>query len=68
MVEHYKKLGIDPNTKTIVFSDGLDIDLALKLANYCKSKIKCSFGIGNNLTYDLRYKSIQIVMKKVECG
>mgnify|MGYP001766855357 CR=1 FL=1 len=53
VIEHYKKLGIDPMSKTIVFSDGLNIDTAIELAEYCRGKIKVSFGIGTHLTNDI---------------
>ena len=52
IIEHYKKLGIDPTTKTIIYSDGLDIDVAISLENYCKEKIRCSDGIGTFFTSD----------------
>lgn len=68
MVEHYTSLGIDAHTKTIVFSDGLNVDLAIELAEYCKGKIQCVFGIGTNLTNDLGYDALQIVIKMIECG
>ena len=31
-------------------------------------KIQCSFGIGTNLTNDLGYEALQIVIKLIECG
>ena len=40
MVDHYKKLRIDPMSKVIVFSDSLNVDKAIKLNEYCKGKIK----------------------------
>lgn len=49
-IAHYKKLGIDPLTKTIIFSNALDPETAIKINEYCKGKIKCSFGIGTNFT------------------
>jgi len=52
IVEHYKKLRIDPTTKTIIFSDGLDVETAISLRNYCRGKIRCSFGIGTFFTSD----------------
>ncbi len=52
IIAHYKKLHIDPTTKTIIFSDGLDVNFALKLNEYCKGKIRCSFGIGTHFTSD----------------
>ena len=50
MVYHYKSLKIDPMSKTIVFSDSLNVDKTIELNNYCKGKIKCSFGIGTHFT------------------
>lgn len=57
IVEHYKKMRIDPTTKTIIFSDGLDVDTAIKINEYCKNKVRCSFGIGTHLTNDFRKTS-----------
>lgn len=50
VVEHYKKMGIDPMKKIIVFSDALDAEAAVRLKKYCQEKINCSFGIGTSLT------------------
>jgi len=68
IIEHYNNLGIDPKTKSIVFSDGLDVELAIEIAEHCKNRINVSFGIGTNLTNDLGYEPLQIVIKMVECG
>jgi nicotinate phosphoribosyltransferase len=66
ITNHYKLLNIDPISKTIVFSDGLNSDLALELKNYCKVLgIKCSFGIGTNFTNDVGIKALNIVIKMV---
>ena len=68
IVEHYKKLRIDPMSKTIVFSDSLDVDKAIKLKEYCKNKIKCSFGIGTNFTNsfsDGKYLNMVIKLSKI---
>jgi nicotinate phosphoribosyltransferase len=54
VIAHYNKLGIDPTTKTIIFSDGLNIDTALKIAEYCKGKIRFSFGIGTFFASDFK--------------
>ena len=52
VIEHYKKMGIDPISKVIVFSDGLDVDKAITIKKYCAGRIKCSFGIGTHFTND----------------
>lgn len=63
VVAHYIHLGIDPATKTIVFSDGLDPNRAAEINKYCRGKIKCSFGIGTNFTNDVGHKPLNIVIK-----
>ncbi len=67
VVAHYKKLRIDPSSKTIVFSDGLNTDLAVELHNYCKKiGIMCSFGIGTHFTNDVGVKALNMVIKIVQ--
>ncbi len=64
IIAKYKELGINPLTKTIVFSNGLDVDDAIAINEYCKGKINCSFGIGTKLTCNLTdVKPKNIVIK-----
>jgi nicotinate phosphoribosyltransferase len=66
IVHHYKSLGIDPISKTIVFSDGLNSNLAIELKKYCKDVgIKCSFGIGTHFTNDVGIEALNIVIKMI---
>ncbi|HJC96419.1 MAG TPA: nicotinate phosphoribosyltransferase [Candidatus Phocaeicola gallinarum] len=67
LIGRYKELGIDPTTKTIIFSNALDFEKALSIYEYCKGKIRCSFGIGTNLTNDTGYQPSNIVMKLSRC-
>jgi len=67
LVAHYKKLRIDPLTKTIVFSDELDAKIAISIKEYCRGKINASFGIGTNLSNDLGPKPLNIVIKLSHC-
>ena len=67
-IAHYHKLKIDPKTKVLTFSDGLDINKAWELHQYFKDRIKTSFGIGTNLTNDMGLTQINIVLKLVECN
>jgi len=66
LIDHYIRLGIDPRTKTAVFSDGLDVDKAIRLFSEFNGRINVSFGIGTNLTNDVGFEPLQIVMKMVE--
>jgi nicotinate phosphoribosyltransferase len=68
VIEHYESLGINPVDKVAVFSDGLDLPLALELADYFRGRIRTSFGIGTNLTNDMGVRPLQIVMKMVVCN
>lgn len=67
LIERYQELGIDPTTKTIIFSNALDFEKALDIQAYCRGRIRCSFGIGTNLTNDTGYKPSNIVMKLTRC-
>ena len=67
LIARYQELGIDATAKTIIFSNALDFDKALKIYNYCSGKIRCAFGIGTNLTNDTGYKPSNIVMKLTQC-
>ncbi|WP_061708610.1 nicotinate phosphoribosyltransferase [Pseudenterobacter timonensis] len=68
-IAHYEKLGIDPLTKVLVFSDNLDLNKAVALYRHFSSRINLSFGIGTRLTCDLpQVKPLNIVIKLVECN
>lgn len=63
MIAHYTSLGIDPSTKTIVFSDGLNVETAIEILKFCRGKIKASFGIGTFFSNDVGVKPLNIVIK-----
>lgn len=63
VIKFYKDFGINPMEKTIVFSDGLDIDTIIMLADTFAGKINLLFGWGTTLTNDLGIKALNIVMK-----
>lgn len=68
-IAHYEKLGIDPMSKTLVFSDNLDLEKALSLYRHFYQRIKLVFGIGTRLTCDIpSVKPLNIVIKLVECN
>ena len=68
-IAHYEKLGIDPQSKTLVFSDNLDLRKAVELYRHFSSRVQLSFGIGTRLTCDIpQVKPLNIVIKLVECN
>ncbi len=68
-IAHYQKLGIDPMSKVLVFSDNLDLPKAVGLYRYFSSRINLGFGIGTRLTCDIpQVKPLNIVIKLVECN
>jgi len=68
VISYYKSDLIDPMTKKIIFSDGLDFNKAIDIHKYCDGKIQHVFGIGTNLTNDFPdVKPLSIVMKLQEC-
>ena len=64
-IEHYKKNGINPLFKYIIFSDGLNLEKVEEITKACKGRIGISFGIGTNLTNDVGLKPMNIVMKLI---
>ena len=63
IIEYYLKLGIDPMTKTLLFSDSLDFDKAQAIYDHFNSRINVSFGIGTYLTNDTDVDPLNIVIK-----
>ena len=68
MIAHYESLGIDPTTKTLLFSDSLDFERAHKLNAYFKGKARVAFGIGTYLSNDTFAPALNIVMKTTACN
>jgi len=66
IISHYVNKGIDPLSKTIIFSDGLDYDKVAHITQYCKGKIGHSFGVGTNFTNDVGLTQMNIVIKMTE--
>jgi nicotinate phosphoribosyltransferase len=67
IVNHYRRLGIDPKSKYVVFSDSLDIPKAVNLHKAYKETIGVRFGIGTNLTNDVGIVPLSIVIKVQMC-
>ncbi|MDE7160386.1 MAG: nicotinate phosphoribosyltransferase [Muribaculaceae bacterium] len=52
IVEKYRSLNIDPLSKQVVFSNGLNVDQAIAIQRYAADKCRPSFGIGTHFTND----------------
>ena len=63
IIKHYEKYGIDPKTKTLLFSDSLNFDKAQDIYNYFKDRTKVSFGIGTFVSNDTCVDPLNIVVK-----
>ena len=68
MIQHYESLGIDPTTKTLLFSDSLNFEKADKLCRHFHTRCKVAFGIGTYLSNDTEVTSLNIVMKTTRCN
>lgn len=71
MYKHYQALGIDSKSKTLLFSDSLNLDKAHELYAHFKDRFKVAFGIGTYLANDTGEKGIKplnIVMKVIRCN
>ncbi|ANQ20088.1 nicotinate phosphoribosyltransferase [Vibrio natriegens] len=77
MIQHYESLNIDPMTKTLVFTDGLNFEQALDICEHFQGRVQVSFGIGTFLANDMgeyindkgtAYKPLSMVIKMVSCN
>ena len=68
MIAHYEANRVDPRAKTLIFSDALTFPLAIELTRRFAGRCKTAFGIGTNLTNDLGYEPLQVVMKMIRCN
>ena len=68
LIAHYQKMRIDPRSKTMVFSDSLNVPLAIGLFERFRGRMHTAFGIGTNLTNDLGYEPLSIVIKMTRCN
>ncbi len=66
---HYRRMNIDPRSKTLVYSDGLTMHSALDLYHRFRGQCRPAFGIGTHLTNDIMNNSrLNIVLKMTACN
>lgn len=62
-IRFYESHGVDPRAKTVVFSDGLDVETMIKIESHFRGRVRTVFGWGTNLTNDIGVKPLSIVVK-----
>ncbi len=68
LIAHYLRNRVDPKTKTLIFSDSLTVPKAVDIARRFSGRARLAFGIGTNLTNDVGFEPLQIVIKMTECN
>ncbi|AXI82879.1 nicotinate phosphoribosyltransferase [Xylella taiwanensis] len=68
IIMHLESHRIDPRTKVLVFSDGLDMNKVMRLYQHFRGRCRLAFGVGTSLTNDLGPTPLQIVIKMVRCN
>lgn len=62
---HYSACRIDPKSKTIVYSDALDLDKVKEIKKHVNNRIHDVYGIGTFLSNDVGVKPLNMVIKLV---
>ncbi|MBE1159778.1 nicotinate phosphoribosyltransferase [Dyella sp. 7MK23] len=68
VLAHYQDNRVDPRSKVLVFSDGLDIPKVMQLYEHFRGRCQLAFGVGTNLTNDVGPTPLNIVIKMVRCN
>lgn len=68
VLAHYRANRVDPASKILVFSDGLDLPKVMRLYQHFHGRCQLAFGVGTNLTNDVGPEPLQIVIKMVRCN
>ncbi|HJP99461.1 MAG TPA: nicotinate phosphoribosyltransferase [Rhodanobacteraceae bacterium] len=68
ILDHYRRLRIDPLAKTLVFTDGLDMASAIGLYRHFRGRTQVAFGIGTHLTNDMGFALPDMIIKMTRCN
>ncbi|WEN16892.1 nicotinate phosphoribosyltransferase [Rhodanobacter sp. AS-Z3] len=68
VLAHYAANRVDPRSKVLVFSDGLDIPKVMQLYTHFRGRCQLAFGVGTNLTNDVGPRALNIVIKMIRCN
>ena len=62
-LNHYAAMRIDAKSKTVVYSDSLDLEKVKEIKRYVNGRIHDVYGIGTYLTNDVGVKPLNMVIK-----
>ena len=68
IIRFYEGHGIEPKTRLAVFSDGLTLETIVEITDYIDGRMRSAFGWGTNLTNDVGFKPLALVIKPVEAS
>lgn len=66
-LKHYREKRIDPRTKTVVYSDALDLEGVENIRSFVNGRLHDVYGIGTFLSNDVGVKLLNMVIKMFEC-
>jgi nicotinate phosphoribosyltransferase len=64
-LKHYAAMNIDARSKTVVYSDSLDLEKVREIKRYVNGRLRDVYGIGTYLTNDAGAEPLNMVMKMV---
>ena len=68
LLAHYHQMRVDPLSKTLVFTDALDMEKALRIFEHFHGRIRVGFGIGTHLSNDLGFAPPDMIIKMTRCN
>ncbi|MDN5874242.1 MAG: nicotinate phosphoribosyltransferase, partial [Sinobacteraceae bacterium] len=68
IIEHYNRMRVNPQAKTLVFSDGLDMATAIRIYQHFHTRTQVAFGIGTHLSNDMGQARPDITIKMTRCN
>lgn len=66
-LKHYRLHRVDPTSKTIVYSDALDLEGVRNIKAFVAGRLHDVYGIGTYLTNDVGVTPLNMVIKLFEC-
>ncbi|MGN1149144.1 MAG: nicotinate phosphoribosyltransferase, partial [Sutterella sp.] len=68
MIEHWRHNKCDPRSKSLIFSDSLNVPRVIELYRRFHGRVGIAFGIGTNLMNDRGPQPLNVVLKMVKAN